>query len=190
MPGPADTYIAYGRDWANVSNTPFREYKSSNHEGGIATPLIAHWPRGIAARNELRHEPGHLIDIMATCIELSGAQYPDRFADHDILPMEGRSLAGGFAADRGEERTLLFEHFGRAAIRKGPWKLVRAGDTRPWELYAIEEDRTELNDLSEKHPEKVRELGALWEREAERTYIYPRPEGKKKCHSGSNHDGC
>jgi arylsulfatase len=180
MPGPADTYIAYGRDWANVSNTPFREYKSSNHEGGIATPLIAHWPKGIAARNELRNEPGHLIDLMATCIELSGGQYPARFADHDILPMEGRSLVGGFAADRGEERTLLFEHYGRAAIRKGPWKLVRAGETRPWELYAIEEDRTELNDLSKTHPEKVRELSELWKKQAVRTYIYPKPEGKKK----------
>jgi arylsulfatase len=180
MPGPADTSIAYGRNWANVSNTPFREYKSSNHEGGIATPLIAHWPKGIAARHELRHEPGHLIDIMATCIELSGAEYPTRFADHDILPMEGRSLTGGFAADRMEERTLLFEHYGRAAIRKGPWKLVRAGDARPWELYAIEQDRTELEDRSEKHPEKVRELSELWKNEAERTFIYPKPDGNKK----------
>ncbi len=180
MPGPADTYIAYGRNWANVSNTPFREYKSTNHEGGIATPLIAHWPKGIAARNELRHEPGHLIDIMTTCVELSGAVYPARFADHEILPMEGRSLAGGFAADRAEERALLFEHFGRAALRKGPWKLVRAGETQPWELYAIEEDRTELTDLSAKKPEKVRELSELFEKEAQRTYIYPKSEGKKK----------
>jgi arylsulfatase len=180
MPGPADTYIAYGRNWANVSNTPFRESKSSNHEGGIATPLIAHWPKGIAARNELRHEPGHLIDVMATCIGISGAEYPARFADHEILPMEGRSLAGGFAADRGVERALLFEHFGKAAIRKGPWKLVRAGDSRPWELYAIESDRTELNDLSKKNPEMLRELSELCEKEAARTYIYPKPEGKKK----------
>ena len=180
MPGAADTYIAYGRNWANVSNTPFREYKSSSHEGGIATPMIAHWPKGIAARNELRHEPGHLIDIMATCIELSGAEYPARFAGHEILAMEGRSLAGGFAADRRDERTLLFEHYGSAAIHKGPWKLVRAGETRPWELYAIEEDRTELNDLSEKHPDKVRELAELWEKEAVRTYIYPKPARGKK----------
>jgi len=180
MPGPADTYIAYGRNWANVSNTPFREYKSTNHEGGIATPLIAHWPKGIAARNELRNEPGHLIDIMTTCVELSGAVYPARFADHEILPMEGRSLAGGFATDRGEERALLFEHFCRAALRKGPWKLVRAGETQPWELYAIEEDRTELTDLSVKKPEKVRELSELFEKEAQRTYIYPKSEGKKK----------
>ncbi len=180
MPGPADTYIAYGRDWANVSNTPFREYKSSNHEGGISTPLIAHWPKGIAARNQLRQEPGHLIDIMATCVELSGAKYPARFADHEILPLEGRSLAGGFAADRKEERALLFEHYGRAAIRKGPWKLVRAGETQPWELYAIEEDRGESTNLSQKNPEKARELRELWEKEAERTYIYPKPGSKKK----------
>jgi arylsulfatase A-like enzyme len=180
MPGPADTYIAYGRNWANVSNTPFREYKASNHEGGIATPLIAHWPKGIAARNQLRHEPGHLIDIMATCVEISGAKYPARFAEHDILAMEGRSLAGGFAADRKEERTLLFEHYGAAAIRKGPWKLVRAGNTRPWELYQIEMDRTELNDLSKEHPDKARELADLWETEAKRTFIVPKPEGKKK----------
>lgn len=179
MPGPADTYVAYGRNWANVSNTPFREYKSQTHEGGIATPLIAHWPKGIKARNELRHEPGHLIDIMATCVELSGADYPKRLADHDILPMEGRSLVTGFDGDRSEERTLLFEHFGQAAIVKGPWKLVRTGETRPWELYAIDKDRTELNDLGKKNPEIVRELGELWHKEAERTYIYPKPVRKK-----------
>ncbi|MFU8893255.1 MAG: arylsulfatase [Luteolibacter sp.] len=179
MPGPTDTYIAYGRNWANVSNTPFRQYKSSNHEGGIATPLIAHWPKEITARNELRHEPGHLIDIMATCISISGANYPTRFADHDIIPLEGRSLRDGFTADRQEERTLLFEHYGAAAIRKGPWKLVRAVDTRPWELYNIEKDRTELNDLSKEHPEKVRELSELWEQEAKRILIYPKPERKR-----------
>ncbi len=179
MPGPADTYVAYGRNWANVSNTPFREYKSFNHEGGIATPLIAHWPQGIKARNELRHEPGHLIDIMATCVELAGAEYPKRHADHDILPMEGRSLVGGFAGDRGEERTLIFEHFGKAAIHKGPYKMVRRGEGQRWELYAIEKDRTELNDLSTQHPEVVRELGDLWEKEAERTFIYPKPKGKR-----------
>ena len=84
MPGPSATYIAYGRNWATVSNTPFREYKSRNHEGGISTPLIAHWPRGIMAKNELRHRSGHLIDIMATCVDLSGADYPDKFQGHEI----------------------------------------------------------------------------------------------------------
>jgi len=91
MPGPADTYVAYGEGWANVSNTPFREYKHWVHEGGISTPLIAHWPKGITARGELRHQPGHLIDIMATSVEVSGAKYPP-----EATPLEGRSLVPAF----------------------------------------------------------------------------------------------
>ncbi len=179
MPGPATTYIAYGRNWANVSNTPFREYKSHNHEGGISTPLIAHWPKGIAARNELRHRPGHLIDIMATCVDLSGAGYPDEYRGHRIQPMEGLSLVPGFAEDEDPDRVLLFEHFGRAAIRKGAWKLVRAGAGKPWELYDIDKDRSELNDLSASHPDKAEELARLWEWHAWRTRIFPKPgEGK------------
>ncbi len=180
MPGPADTYIAYGRNWANVSNTPFREYKSHNHEGGIATPLIAHWPKGIVARGELRHEPGHLIDLMATCVDLAGATYPEKFEDHDITAMEGRSLAGGFAGDRDEERVLIFEHFGKAAIHKGSMKLVRLGYKRPWELYNMQRDRTELHDLSKEMPELAKGLEELWERQARRTLIYPLPKGRKK----------
>ncbi len=96
MPGPATSYIAYGRNWANVSNTPFRQYKSQNHEGGIATPLIAHWPKGIKAKNEFRDQSGHLIDVMATCVDLSGAKYPKQYKGNDIQPMEGQSLAGSF----------------------------------------------------------------------------------------------
>ncbi len=180
MPGPTDTYIAYGRNWANVSNTPFREYKSHNHEGGIATPLIAHWPKGIAAKGELRHEPGHLIDLMATCVDLAGVTYPEKFEDHEITAMEGRSLAGGFARDRDEERVLMFEHFGKAAIRKGKWKLVRLGYKQSWELYDIQKDRTELNDLSKEKPEIAQEMAELWEKEAKRTLIYPKPAGKKR----------
>ena len=180
MPGPTDTYIAYGKNWANVSNTPFREYKSRNHEGGISTPLIAHWPKGIKAKGELRHEPGHLIDLMATCIDLSGAMYPAKFADHDIKPLEGRSLVGGFAADRAEERVLLFEHFGKAAIRKGDMKLVRLGYRKPWELYDIKKDRSELNDLSKEKPALAKQLAELFEKEAKRTQIYPLPGKQKK----------
>lgn len=179
MPGPADTYIAYGRNWANVSNTPFREYKSFNHEGGISSPLIAHWPNGIQSRNELRHEPNHLIDLMATCVELAGADYPETFNGKDIIPKEGRSLVAGFKADREEERVLMFEHFGKAAIRKGSWKLVRSGMRAPWELYNIDKDRSELNNLSKEQPELAAELAKLWESEAHRTLIFPKP-GKRK----------
>jgi len=175
MPGPADTYIAYGRNWANVSNTPFREYKSHNHEGGIASPLIAHWPQGIRAANELRHQPTHLIDIMPTVVELAGASYPQSHAKHRIQPMEGLSLVPGFARDHAPDRVLLWEHYGKAAIRKGPWKLVRLGHREPWELYEIDRDRSELHDLAAEQPEKAEELRSLWKYHAWRTRIYPHP---------------
>ncbi|MCH7225567.1 arylsulfatase [Haloferula sp. A504] len=179
MPGPATTYIGYGQSWANVSNTPFREYKSKNHEGGIATPLIAHWPEGIKARNELRQRPGHLIDIMATCAELSGANYPQKFKGRRIQPLEGLSLVPSFTKDENPDRILLFEHFGRAAIRQGKWKLVRAGINQPWELYDIEQDRSELDDLSGKLGGKAAELAKLWEYHAWRTRIFPAPHKRK-----------
>jgi arylsulfatase len=179
MPGPSETYIGYGRNWANVSNTPFREYKSQNHEGGIATPLIAHWPKGIEARNELRQRPGHLIDIMATCVELSGAKYPDEFGGQKIQPLEGQSLVASFSKDEDPDRVLLFEHYGRAAIRKGKWKLVRLGHRSRWELYDIEADRSEMHDLAKEKPELAKELADLWEEHAHRTRIYPLPKGKK-----------
>jgi arylsulfatase A-like enzyme len=175
MPGPSETYIAYGRNWANVSNTPFRQYKSQNHEGGISTPLIAHWPKGISAKNKLRHRPGHLIDIMATCVELSGATYPKKYEDNEIQPMEGQSLVASFSKDENPDRMLLFEHYGKAAIRQGTWKLVRLGTKKPWELYDLEKDRSELNNLAGTHPEKAKALQALWEKHAHRTKIFPKP---------------
>src|SRR5206468_9315304 len=107
LPGPHDTYVAYGRDWANVSNTPFREYKHWVHEGGISTPLIAHWPKGIAARGELRRQPGHLIDLMATCVEVAGATYPK-----EATPPEGKSLVGAFAGKPVEREAIYWEHEG------------------------------------------------------------------------------
>ena len=180
MPGPSATYIAYGRNWATVSNTPFREYKSRNHEGGISTPLIAHWPKGITAKNELRQRPGHLIDIMATCVELSGATYPEKYKGNKIQPMEGLSLAPSFSKDENPDRMLLFEHYGKAAIRKGNWKLVRLGYKKPWELYDIDKDRSEQNNLAEKQPKLATELAELWEKQAHRTKIYPLPGKRKK----------
>jgi len=124
MPGPADTYIAYGRNWANVSNTPFRLYKHWVHEGGISTPLICHWPGHIKTPGSLCHEPGHLIDIMATCVDVSGATYPSTYKGHEIQPMEGVSLAPAFGGRGLGDRAIYWEHEGNRAVRRGKWKIV------------------------------------------------------------------
>lgn len=173
MPGPADTYIAYGMSWANVSNTPFREYKHFVHEGGISTPLIAHWPKEIKRRGELETQPGHLIDIMATCVELSGAKYPKQVGDETIHPLEGVSLRPSFAGKPlARQQPIFWEHEGNRAVRDGDWKLV-AKENRPWELYNLKQDRTEQHDLAEKHPERVRELAAKWDAYATRAHVLP-----------------
>ena len=174
MPGPGDTYIGYGQDWANVSNTPFREYKHWVHEGGISTPLICHWPAGIKAHGKLFHEPGHLIDIMATCVDLSGGQYPTQFQGNDIQPMEGTSLAPAFQGRSLGGRTIFWEHEGNRAVRQGKWKLV-AKHASDWELYDIDADRTEMHDLAAQNPQKVQELKALHEQWAARCGVQPWP---------------
>lgn len=172
MPGPADTYIAYGRGWANVSNTPFREYKHWVHEGGISTPLIAHWPAGIARHGELETTPGHLVDIMATCVDVAGADYPTVFQEHSIKPLEGRSLAPTFAGGHIERKAIYWEHEGNCAIRVDEWKLVRK-DNRAWELYNVVTDRSEQTDLAAAEPTRVRILAAMWEDYAHRANVYP-----------------
>ncbi|MBI1346046.1 sulfatase-like hydrolase/transferase [bacterium] len=172
MPGPADTYIAYGENWANVSNTPFREYKHWVHEGGISTPLVVHWPAGIAAKGELRHQPGHLIDIMATCVDVSGATYPTEKAGIGITPLEGRSLVPAFA-DQPLDRVLYWEHEGNRAVRRGEWKLVAKGPRGAWELYNMAADRTEQHNVASEHPALVKELRGLWEAYAQRANVLP-----------------
>ena len=182
QPGPADTYIAYGRPWANASNTPFRLYKHWVHEGGIATPLIAHWPSQIKARGKLRHQPGHLIDIMATCVDIAGARYPFEYNGSKIIPMEGRSLVPAFDNRPIEREAIYWEHEGNRAVRKGKWKLV-SRHPGGWELYDLEADRTELNDLSQKYTRTVEELKAMYESWAARCGVQPWPvkkPGRKK----------
>ncbi len=172
-PGPADTYVAYGRGWANVSNTPFREYKHWVHEGGISTPLIVHWPNGIASKGELRRQPGHVIDIMATCVDLAGVEYPKQSGEWTLTPLAGKSLLPALAGRPIEREAIFWEHEGNRAVRAGDWKLVAKGPGGPWELYDITADRTESNDLSAKHPEKVRALVARWEAWASRSNVLP-----------------
>jgi arylsulfatase len=174
-PGAADTYAAYGIEWANASNTPFRLFKHFVHEGGIATPLIAHWPRGISRAGQLEHQVGHLIDIHATCVDLAGADYPETFhSGQSIHPAEGVSLVPAFGGESLERNTPIFwEHEGNRAIRAGQWKLVARGKSGDWELYDMERDRSELNDLADQYPDKVTELAAEWQAWGQRAGIFP-----------------
>ena len=181
MPGPEETFFGFGPAWANVANTPLRWWKAEMHEGGICTPLIAHWPKGLKTPpGGVTNQPGHVIDLMATCIDLAGTQYPAEFQGRRITPMEGKSLAPIF---RGEQRQghdfLAWEHFGARAIRQGAWKLV-ARRGRPWELYDLSHDRTELNDLAPHQQARVDELAAAWERWAKAVNVYPSPDGPKR----------
>jgi arylsulfatase A-like enzyme len=165
-----------GESWANAENTPYRRYKHFNHEGGISTPLIVHWPTGIAARGERRAQPGHVIDLMPTLVEVGGATYPAEFKSKAILPMEGRSLVPAFENKPIERDALFWEHEGNAAVRVGDMKLVRLGRKGAWELYDLKSDRTELHDLSAEMPAKASELAAKWDAWAERAHVKPYPE--------------
>jgi arylsulfatase A-like enzyme len=188
MPGPANTWIAYGEEWANVSSTPFRLYKHFVHEGGIASPLIIHWPEGIKAKGKLRTQPGHLIDIMATCVEIAGLQYPTNFNGNAIHPLEGKSLVPAFTNKPVNREFIFWEHEGNRALRMGNWKLVSKtqkqkkftpADENAWELYDMEEDPSEIKNLALKYPDKVKTMAAIWEKEAQRTLAKPWPWGSK-----------
>jgi len=177
LPGPADTYMAYGGDWANVSNTPFREYKHWVHEGGIATPLIVHWPAGIPAarRGKIDAQPGHLIDLMATCVDLAGAKYPVRFNGEAITPMEGVSLRPALEGKSLKRpQPIFWEHEGNRAVRDGQWKLV-SKFPGGWELYDISTDRAEQRDLAAKEPARVNTMAASYDAWAQRAYVVPWP---------------
>ena len=183
-PTTADSTWFCGESWAWMQDTPFRKYKHYNHEGGIATPLIAHWPAGIAARGKFYTEPAHLIDIMATVADLSKATYPTELAGHEITAMEGTSLSPAFQNQTLGRETLFWEHEGNAAVREGEWKLVREGGKNPWELYNLKADRTEQNNLASEQPERVKSLTAKWNEWAERCNVspdgLPKKQGGKK----------
>jgi arylsulfatase A-like enzyme len=171
--GSARSAQSYRTPWANVSNTPFRLYKHWTHEGGVATPLILHWPGEIEDAGDLRRDPAHLIDVMPTLVELAGARYP-RFLDgREIPPMEGVSLVPTFEGRSPDERALFFEHMGHRAVRRGRWKLVADGIDGPWELYDLENDRSETRDLAAAQPTIAAELERLWTAWATRVGALP-----------------
>jgi arylsulfatase len=163
--GSRDSFVSVGRSWANVSNTPFRMYKHWVHEGGISTPMIFHYPALL--RGPLRTDyTGHILDLMPTCLALAGAEYPAQSKGKDIVPFQGESLMPAFEG-KSEERTkpLFWEHMGNRAVRDQQWKLVskyEKGKVGKWELYDIERDRSELNDLSADNPQLVDQLSAQY----------------------------
>lgn len=160
-PGPAESYWTYHKGWAQVSNTPFRLYKQNQHEGGISTPLIAHWP-GAIRPGAVTDQPGHLIDIMATFLDITDSSYPETLNGVKLRPLRGKSLLPILKGGTREPHEEIFFEFGKyKALRSGKWKL--AWHKGPWELYDMESDRTELNDLAEKMPEKVTELAKRYE---------------------------
>ena len=186
MPGQEDDYQSYGVPWANASNTPFRMYKHWVHEGGISSPLIVHWPEGVSVPGTWTDQPGHLIDIMATCLDVAEAPYPETYEGNAITPLEGESLRPIFAGEdrNGHADGIYWEHEGNKAIRLGKWKLVsrwsaandmgrpkgEPGD-RAWELYDIDADRTEMHDLADENREQVERMAAMWEKWADRVGV-------------------
>jgi len=162
-PGAANTFAAYGKPWANLSNTPFRRFKQTAYEGGIVTPLIVRWP-GVTQRGQVTRQIGHIVDILPTMLELASASYPEQFAGRTLLPPEGTSLVPIF---RGETRqspaTLCWSAPRNRAIREGRWKLVTATRDGPWELYDLEDDGTETTDVAANHPERVAVLAERFE---------------------------
>jgi arylsulfatase A-like enzyme len=160
--GSAQTYLCLGPGWSSAANTPLRRHKTWVHEGGINTPFIAHWPKGITARGELRHNPAHLIDVVPTALELAGTTHPKTWKDQPVPAPPGRSLVPAFARDGAVKHDYLWWlHEDNRAIRVGDWKLVAAkGD--PWELYDLGRDRGESQNLAAKYPDKARELEQLW----------------------------
>jgi arylsulfatase A-like enzyme len=176
MPGPATVHAGIGPQWAHAINTPFRYYKSKIFEGGICTPMIAHWPNGIQQKNVITSEMGHVVDFMSTCTELAQVQYPEEFKGKRITAQQGHSLLPIFSkGERKDPEFIFWEHFGGKGLRQGKWKLVQLGSDAQWQLFDLEKDRTETKDLSKEHPDVVESMKAKWEEMAENTQVYPVP---------------
>ena len=179
LPGPETTYASIGARWANVANTPFRFWKAKSYEGGICTPMIAYWPKGIKKNvGGITQAYGHVMDIMATCIDLAGATYPKTYKGHTIIPMEGKSLVPIFTKGKREGHDYYgFEHFNeRAFISNDGWKIVRTTNGDKWELYNLTNDRSEKNNLSETYPDRVKSMVVQYEAWAKRCLVEPSPK--------------
>ena len=160
-PGPVESYRSLGPAWANACNTPYRKYKSTDYEGGNCTAFIAHWP-GVIKAGTMTDQVGHIIDILPTFMEITAAAYPGEIEGRKLKPLAGKSLLPVFRGRQRKPHDVLFWQYGRAkAVRTGKWKLVKYGDA-DWELYDLEEDRTELKNLAGQYPQRVEEMAGLW----------------------------
>ncbi|MDD4515886.1 arylsulfatase [Massilibacteroides sp.] len=178
LPGQETTYASIGPEWANVANTPFRFWKAKMYEGGICTPMIAHWPAGIKVKKgTITNEACHIIDVMATSIELSGAEYPKKYAGNDIIPLEGKSIIPILEkGKRNGHKIIGFEHFNEKALMSDDgWKIIQPGKKAQWELYNLNEDRSELKNLADKYPDKVAQMVKEYQIWAEKTMVLPAP---------------
>ncbi len=176
--GSPKTRVSYGAAWANVSNAPLQRFKKSVHEGGIATPMIAHWPNGIRKTGRIVDQIGHLIDLFPTILDITNTEYPDEIADQYTHQLPGISLVPNFKGKNVTRDALFFEHEANRAARIENWKLVSTGKrkapyTSNWELYDLEKDRTETNNVAYRHPEIVKRMSLLWDEWANENDVYP-----------------
>lgn len=177
MPGPETTFFSIGQRWANVANTPFRLWKAESFEGGVHTPMIAYWPKGLTAdKGTITPQVAHVMDIMPTVVELADAKYPETFNGNEITPVQGLSLVPVFKGETRAGHDMVFnEHYGAKYARSGDWKLVqRSGGDQTWFLYNLAEDPTETNDLASDNADKVKELETKWQEWAESHNVLPK----------------
>lgn len=178
-PGLETTYSSIGERWANVANTPYQYWKAESYEGGIHTPMIAFWPKGISKKGGFNSHVGHVMDFMSTFAELAGAKYPSAYNGHTIQPTTGLSLVPSFKGKQNEGHANLFnEHFGARYARSGDWKLVSAANDSTWHLFNLAVDKTETKDLKAQYPEKVQHLDSLWREWAKTHKVFPKAQKK------------
>ena len=187
MPWNPNSYWTYDKGWAHACNTPFREYKQNQHEGGISTPLIAHWPKRLKEKGKITKQTGHLVDIMATCLDIAGIKYPKKYKGQSVGPPRGKSLVPIFDGQRREPHEyIFFSFYGKNnALRMGDWKLVNR-NFGSFELYNIANDRTESNDLRKSNPQKFRMMKGKFDEVAGELDVNVKKRTNRKKNKGKN----
>ncbi|TCC99074.1 arylsulfatase [Pedobacter psychroterrae] len=180
FPGPQTTFASIGQRWANVANTPYRFAKEQSYEGGVRTPMIAFWPKGITAKKgSMTDHTGHVMDFMATFADLAGAKYPEVYKGNQIKPMQGLSFAPAFKGKKSIGHEYLFnEHYNARSVRSKEWKMVSLSSDTSWHLYRVKDDESELNDLAAQYPGKVKELHKKWQEWALQNHVLPKQKAR------------